>query len=107
MAGKKKLLEVPLKLVLTQEGSSFFIRKGTKLIRFKLAGDVEEYGIFLDKVQPTTIQRLLLSGYVSKLEISKSEFVSSRQEIMDLSKLIVYSVLYRQYDSFIFNELIN
>lgn len=107
MAGKKKLLEVPLKLVLTQEGSSFFIRKGTKLIRFKLAGDVEEYGIFLDKVQPTTIQRLLLSGYVSKLEISKSEFVSSRQEIMDLSKLIVYSVLYRQYDLFIFNELIN
>lgn len=107
MATKKKLLELPLKVVLTQEGSSFFIRKGTKLMRFRLAGDVEEYGIYLDKVQPATIQRLLLSGYVSKLEISKSEFVSSRQEIMDLSKLIVYSVLYRQYDAFIFNALIN
>ncbi|MBQ7612323.1 MAG: hypothetical protein IJU92_04540 [Spirochaetaceae bacterium] len=107
MCAKKRLLELPLKVVLTQEGSSFFIRKGTKLIRFKLAGDVEEYGIYLDKFQPATIQRLLLAGYVSKLEISKPEFVSSRQEIMDLSKLIVYSVLYRQYDSFIFNELIN
>lgn len=104
---KKKFLELPLKLVLTQEGSSFFIRKGTRLIRFKLAGDVEEYGIFLDKFHPTTIQQLLLSGFVSKLELSKSEFVSSRQEIMDLSKLIVYSVLYRQYDSFIFTEIIN
>lgn len=107
MATKKKLLELPLKIVLTQEGSSFFIRKGTKLIRFKLAGNVEEYGIYLDKFQPSTIQRLLLAGFISKLEISKSEFVSSRQEIMDLSKLIVYSVLYRQYDAFIFNQIIN
>ncbi|PIE97683.1 MAG: hypothetical protein CR988_06935 [Treponema sp.] len=104
---KKRILELPLKLILTQEGSTFFIRQRKKLIKFKLAGDVEEYGIFLDKFQPSTLQRLLLAGFVSKIEISKSEFVSSRQEIMDLSKLIVYSVLYRQYDSFIFNEFIN
>jgi len=44
--------------------------------------------------------------YISKVEISKSEFMSSRQEIMDLSKLVVYSMLYRQYDSYIFARIL-
>ncbi len=103
---KKRVLELPLKLILTQEGSTFFIKRNKKLLKFKLAGNIEEYGISLEKFIPETIQRLLLADYISKIEISKSEFVSSRQEIMDLSKLIVYSVLYKQYDEFIFKQIL-
>ena len=44
--------------------------------------------------------------YVSKLEISMPEFGSSRQEIMDLSKLIVFSVLYKQFDRQILTALL-
>jgi hypothetical protein len=33
--------------------------------------------------------------------------MSSRQEIMDLSKLVVYSMLYRQYDSYIFIRVLS
>ncbi|MCK7470895.1 MAG: hypothetical protein MZU95_08990 [Desulfomicrobium escambiense] len=80
----------PSKLVLTEEGTTFFIRNNKKLNKFKLADNVEEYGIFLDKFSPLSLQRMLLVDYVSKVEISKSEFMSSRQEIMDLSKLVVY-----------------
>ena len=35
-----------------------------------------------------------------------SEFVSSRQEVMDLSKVIVYSLLYKQFDREVFSALI-
>jgi len=103
---KKSFLNLPLKIILTQEGSTFFIRQNRKLLKFKLADNVEEYGISLDQFTPATVQRLLLIDYISKIEISKPEFVSSRQETMDLSKLIVYSVLYRQYDSYIFNRIL-
>lgn len=107
-AGEKKtILNLPLKIILTQEGSTFFIRQNKKLLKFKLADNVEEYGISLDQFTPATVQRLLLIDYISKIEISKPEFVSSRQETMDLSKLIVYSVLYRQYDSYIFNRILS
>jgi len=107
-AGEKKtVLTLPLKIILTQEGSTFFIKQKKKLLKFKLADNVEEYGISLDDFTPATIQRLLLIDYISKIEISKPEFVSSRQETMDLSKLIVYSVLYRQYDSYIFNQILS
>lgn len=104
---KKSILSLPLKIILTQEGSTFFIRQNKKLLKFKLADNVEEYGISLDEFTPATIQRLLLIDYISKIEISKPEFVSSRQETMDLSKLIVYSMLYRQYDSYIFSQILS
>jgi hypothetical protein len=103
---KKSILNLPLKIILTQEGSTFFIRQNKKLLKFKLADNVEEYGILLEEFTPATVQRLLLIDYISKIEISKPEFVSSRQETMDLSKLIVYSVLYRQYDAYIFNQIL-
>lgn len=106
-AERKSILSLPLKIVLTQEGSTFFIRQNKKLLKFKLADNVEEYGISLDEFTPQTIQRLLLIDYISKIEISKPEFVTSRQETMDLSKLIVYSMLYRQYDTHIFNQILS
>jgi hypothetical protein len=104
---KKSILNLPLKIILTQEGSTFFIRQNKKLLKFKLADNVEEYGISLEEFTPATVQRLLLIDYISKIEISKPEFVSSRQETMDLTKLIVYSVLYRQYDAYIFSQILN
>ena len=105
-AEKKRILDLPIKLVLTQEGSTFFIKQNKKLLRFTLAGNVEEYGISLDSFIPDNIQRLILANYISKIEISQAELVSSRQEIMDLSKLIVFSLLYRQYDAFIFKQIL-
>jgi hypothetical protein len=106
MQERKAILDLPIKVVLTEEGTSFFIRKGKNLQRFKLADNVEEYGLVLDSVTPASLQRMMLVDYIAKVEVAKSEFMSSRQEIMDLSKLVVYSVLYRQYDSYIFSRVL-
>ncbi|HUW41558.1 MAG TPA: hypothetical protein VMV90_11155 [Rectinemataceae bacterium] len=106
MQERKSCIDLPVKLVLTEEGTTFFIRNGKNLKKFKLADNVEEYGIILDNFTPASLQRMMLVDYISKVEISKSEFMSSRQEIMDLSKLVVYSMLYRQYDSYIFARVL-
>ena len=106
MQERKSVIDLPVKLVLTEEGTSFFIRKGKNLKKFKLADNVEEYGIILDTFSPASLQRMMLVDYISKVEISKSEFMSTRQEIMDLSKLVVYSMLYRQYDAYIFARVL-
>jgi hypothetical protein len=106
MQERKSVIDLPVKLVLTEGGTSFFIRKGKNLKKFKLADNVEEYGIVLDAFSPASLQRMMLVDYISKVEISKSEFMSSRQEIMDLSKLVVYSMLYRQYDAYIFARVL-
>lgn len=107
MQERKSVIDLPVKLVLTEEGTSFFIRKGKNLKKFKLADNVEEYGIILDAFSPASLQRMMLVDYISKVEISKGEFMSSRQEIMDLSKLVVYSMLYRQYDAYVFARVLS
>ncbi|HCM28005.1 MAG: hypothetical protein A2Z99_17630 [Treponema sp. GWB1_62_6] len=104
---RKTVLDLPLKVVLTEEGTTVFIRQKKKLTKFKLADDVEEYGLHLEKFVPSAVQRLLLIDYVSKIEISRAEFVTIRQEVMDLSKLIVYGLLYRQYDSTLFARILS
>ena len=103
---KKFILELPLKVILTEDGASNFISHNKKLLRFKLADNVEEYGISLNKFSPQSIQSMILLDYISKIEISMSEFVSSRQEVMDLSKVIVYSLLYKQFDRDVYSALI-
>ena len=103
---KKFILELPLKVVLTEDGASNFISHNKKLLKFRLADNVEEYGISLNKFSPQSIQSMILLDYISKIEISMSEFVSSRQEIMDLSKVIVYSLLYKQFDRDVYAALI-
>ena len=105
-ADKKFILELPLKIVLTEDGTSNFISHNKKLLRFRLADNVEEYGISLNKFSPQSIQSMILLDYISKIEISMSEFVSSRQEVMDLSKVIVYSLLYKQFDRDVYAALI-
>lgn len=103
---KKFIIELPLKVILTEDGASNFISNNKKLLRFKLADNVDEYGISLNKFSPQSVQSMILLDYISKIEISMSEFVSSRQEVMDLSKVIVYSLLYKQFDREVYNAII-
>ncbi|MBP5569200.1 MAG: hypothetical protein J6X54_08275 [Treponema sp.] len=103
---KKFIIQLPLKVILTEDGASNFISHNKKLLRFRLADNVDEYGISLNKFSPQSIQSMILLDYISKIEISMSEFVSSRQEVMDLSKVVVYSLLYKQFDRDVYNALI-
>ena len=42
-SSKKEILQLPLKVILTEEGVSQFIRQKKRLLRFKLADNVEEW----------------------------------------------------------------
>ena len=75
------------------------------MLRIKLADNVEEYGISMNTFAPQSVQRMILLDYISKIEISMPEFASSRQEVMDLSKLVVFSLLYKQFDREVFTGL--
>jgi hypothetical protein len=104
--GKKDVFELPLKFIFTEEGNSAFLRQNKKLSRLKMGDKSEEYGVSLDKVTPVSIQRMLMIDYVSKIEVSGVDPVASRGEIIDLSKLVVYGVLYRQYSLLSFTQLL-
>ena len=103
---KKFILDLPLKIILTEQGTSHFLSHKKQLLNLKLADNRSAHGIMMDHFSPSSLQDMILLGYISKIEISMPEFVSHRQEVMDLSKLIVFSILYKQFDKEIYSEII-
>ncbi len=107
MAEKKKfILDLPLKVILTEEGTSHFLSHKKQLLNLKLADNRSAHGVSMEHFSPGSLQNMILLDYISKMEISMPEFVSRRQEVMDLSKLIVFSILYKQMDREVSSELI-
>jgi hypothetical protein len=49
---------------------------------------------------------MLRIGYLARLEIARPEFTSVRSDLMDLSKLIMFGFLYKQFDQTLFEILI-
>lgn len=106
VAKKKNVIDLPLKVIFSDQGITFFVNNNKKLNKFRMADSHEEHGLFLDSFSPPSLQRMLLNDFISKVEISRPEFISKRQEIMDLSKLTVYGVLYKQFDELVFFKVI-
>ncbi len=104
---RKKILDLPMKIIFNEEGINFFIKSNKKLSKFKLADEAEQYGIFFDSFSPASVQKMLLINYIAYMEISRPEFMSKRQDVMDLSKLITYGSLYRRFDEIVFSKVID
>ena len=103
---RKPVINLPVKITLTNEGVSWFISHKRKLAKFRTVDDLLEYGVSLDCFYPSSLQKMVSIDYLSKIELSCIEFSSKRKEIMDLSKLLVYGILYKKFDYEIFSQFI-
>jgi len=103
---RKPIINLPVKITLTNEGVSWFISHNRKLSKFRTVDDLLEYGVSLDCFYPVSLQKMISIDYLYKIEISCIEFSSKRKEIMDLSKLLVYGILYKKFDYEIFWQFI-
>jgi hypothetical protein len=73
------------------------MNQNVKINRLKMGDQSDEYGISLETVIPASLERMIMADYISKIEVAGVEPVSSRTEIIDLSKLIIFSILYHTY----------
>jgi hypothetical protein len=94
---RRKDIKLPLKIIFTEEGASALMNQKVKINRLKMGDQSDEYGISLETVNPAFLQRMVMADYISKIEVAGVEPVASRAEIIDLSKLIIYNILYRNY----------
>ena len=88
---------LPLIITFTDEGVSFFRSHNKKLNKKRLSNNSLAYGMSLEEFSALSIQRMIIADYVSSIEISRTAFTEKRSEIMDISKLIFYSILYRRF----------
>ncbi|SRR6056297_268535 len=94
---KSSIIELPVLLTLTDEGEYFFNQRHRTSEYMKGRSQVDPGALELHTYSAKTLQRLVFAGYISRLEVSRSDFTSKRTEIMDLAKLIAYGVLFKEY----------
>ncbi len=108
MSDKKRLkICLPLIMTFTDEGVSFFRSHNKKLNKKRLSNNSLAYGMSLEEFSAPSIQRMIIADYVSSIEISRTAFTEKRSEIMDISKLIFYAILYRRFVKIITKRFIN
>lgn len=101
------VIEVPIRVVFSDEGVTYFLQKNRRLQRLRLSDTNEEYGFKLADFSAATVQKLLVSGYISKFEVPISDVTERRRGIIDFTKLLTYGMLYQQFDSVTYAMLVN
>lgn len=102
----KGRIDAPIKIIFTDYGAEQFMRQNRTMNRYRLSDNLEEYGIQLEEYSPATVQRMLLLGYIGKLEMPLDDVVGKRKDIIDFSKLVAHAMLYRQFNTVAFDSLV-
>ncbi len=84
----------PTRLILTDDGVGYFFARKQRLQRFRLHDGREDFGLQLSDYTPSTLQKLIASGLVRKLEFPIVDAVVRRHVIIDYVKLIQYGIFY-------------
>lgn len=93
-------------MTMTEEGENHFFHINKQLSRIRLVDGTEERGLHTNSFMPKHIQSMILNGYISRIEISRVQYSPVREELMDLSKAIVYTYFYRKFNQELFYEML-
>jgi hypothetical protein len=95
---KEPIIDLPLKIMLTSEGVEWFIRNHKQPKRLRMADNRLAYGLALSSFSAESLQTMINIDYIAAVEITRTEFSDKRREVIDLTKLIVYRILYRGFE---------
>jgi hypothetical protein len=70
------------RVILTEDGASYFVRRAQRLQRFRLLTGQEEFGLELHSYAPDSLQKMIVGGLIRKLEFPVIEISRERSAIM-------------------------
>ena len=95
---RNPIIDLPVKVLFTTDGAEWFIKNHQKPHRVRMADHRQGYGINLNNFSAASLQKMFTIDYVSAVEIARTDFAEKGGEIVDLTKLITYRVLYRAFE---------
>ncbi len=103
---KSSTIHVPLKLAFTENGFNYVLNNKKELSRLHLVDNSDDLGIEISQFSPALLQRLIILDYISKVEVSSLHYNENRSEFIDLSKSIIFSKLYQQFNASVLSKLL-
>lgn len=95
---RKSIIHLPTKVLLSEAGIQDFLQRRLSPKKFILADGAEKLGMEMKNYNPQTLQKMIIHQYVSTIQIGINNLATIRKDLIDLSKLVVYSLLYQQFD---------
>jgi hypothetical protein len=85
-------LSIPITLVLNTVGLSMMNSKDSKRETNRSG-----YEVTLKEYKPEVIQKLVIQDCLNRIDISLDDVIAHRRDIIDFSKLILFSLFYKQF----------
>lgn len=101
------MIELPVKLLFSDQGVDFFIKNKKPMNKFTMPDNSTQYGIALNQYNDKTVKHMIAIGYLSRIEISRAEFSSKRQDILSLSKGNVFGFLVKRFDEQVYDIIMD
>lgn len=91
----RAVLHNPTTLIVTDQGSTYFMRRGQRLQRYALINGQEEYGLHLRDYQSDSLRALIAHGLIRKVQFPVNDPASQRREIVTLLTGVSHALLMR------------
>jgi hypothetical protein len=95
--GRSPFVELPAKFVLTDEGVGYFSNKNIPVRDFMTYDGRRKTGFFWQNFKAPLVQKMVINRMLGQIDIERPELLTKREEIIDLTKLLVYGILYKKF----------
>ena len=89
----------PLSIGLSPDGVENFLQKGQKVRKIRFFDGGEEFGLELPSITARSLQKMAMTGMVTRVERSVSDFSKQRKHIMNLTSSFAIATVYRQFET--------
>ncbi len=90
-------VRLPSKFVLTDKGLNYCAQNRIPIRDFTTHEGRRTSGFFWESIKAPLVQKLVVNQFVEAIDIQRTECLTKRAEIIDLTKLLVYGVIYKKF----------
>ena len=92
-------IEIPVTVVLTQDAVDQITSRGKRPGSVQTVDGGESFGFTTHSIGTEAMQGMLTRGFLSKIELVSADPLTLQSSIIDLTKLIIYTLLYIRFES--------
>jgi len=95
--GRSTSINLPSKFILSDEGMSYFSQRNIPVRDLTTFDGRRKSGFFWPSFKAGLIQKMVVNRLLEMIEVDRHEFLTKREDIIDVTKLLVYGVLYKKF----------
>ncbi len=104
---KDPVINLPAVVVLTESGLEHCRLKSVPVKDILSLRGSRANGFSWGKFRAEVVQKMIINNFIESISVEKSEFVSRRDEVQDLTKLLFYGMIYRSYVTGVKREIMD